>query len=314
MAAGGAASSSAIFRIIAAWKGTLVIDEADFKDSEMQADIMKILNQGYEQGDYVLRSEKGGADDNFAVQGFDVYGPKVLGTRKRFSDVALENRCLSKHFEKKSVADIDKGRTAENRVPFALDPEFYARAQAIRNKLLRWRFRRYQHIVVDPRQRIEGLVDPRLVQISIALLAAADSEEMRAEVLKYIQAHQNQLVELREASLEAQVARALVDRWKQVATRDQGRGDQGQIILKEIVEPVSKENGRGRWATDDHHAPEWMPAPNFSSQVAAILRDTFGFHVKASHGPARVHYTKSQIKKIAATYDIPLVNRQPVTG
>src|SRR6266446_4820633 len=205
MAVSGATTASPIFRIISGYRGTLVFDEADFKESEMWSEVIKILNVGYEKGDYVLRSEKGGRDDKYAVEPFDPFGPKVLGTRKRFADKALENRCLTKHFMKKKVSEIDEA------VPFMLDPDFYTRAQRLRNKLLLWRFRRWRHVTFDPRQRIPGLDDPRMVQVSIALLGAVESPELRARVLDFVKAHQVQLAELHQATPEARIARALVE-------------------------------------------------------------------------------------------------------
>ena len=57
--AGGATTSSPLFRLIEVYRGTLVIDEADYKSSDAWVDIIKILNAGYMKGVPVLRSEKG---------------------------------------------------------------------------------------------------------------------------------------------------------------------------------------------------------------------------------------------------------------
>ncbi len=48
--AGGATTSSPLFRLIDVYKGTFVMDEADFRNSEAWTDISKILNSGYMQG------------------------------------------------------------------------------------------------------------------------------------------------------------------------------------------------------------------------------------------------------------------------
>src|SRR5262249_10807695 len=91
--AGGATSSSPMFRLMDVYRGTLVIDEADYKSSDLWSEIIKILNCGYMRGLPILRSEKDG--DSYEPKAFDPFGPKILSTRKRFQDEALETRCIT---------------------------------------------------------------------------------------------------------------------------------------------------------------------------------------------------------------------------
>jgi len=56
--ASGATTPSPIFRILEKFQGTLVFDEADFKDSSSWVEIVKLLNNGYRPGMPVLRAEK----------------------------------------------------------------------------------------------------------------------------------------------------------------------------------------------------------------------------------------------------------------
>lgn len=86
---GGATTPSPIFRIVNEVRGTLIIDEADFKFSDMTSEIVKILNSGYQKGTPVLRSEGKGT---FEVKAYDVFSPKIVATRETFSDKALESR------------------------------------------------------------------------------------------------------------------------------------------------------------------------------------------------------------------------------
>src|SRR5690606_35505509 len=53
-----ASTTSPIFRMIDMFQRTLVIDEADFRNSDAKAEIIKILNVCYYRGGGVLRSEK----------------------------------------------------------------------------------------------------------------------------------------------------------------------------------------------------------------------------------------------------------------
>lgn len=92
---GGSTTASPIFRLVEKVHGTLIIDEADFDKSDLWTEITKILNAGYMRGFPVLRSERDAGDKSFDVKAYDCYSPKILASRRRFSDVALESRCLT---------------------------------------------------------------------------------------------------------------------------------------------------------------------------------------------------------------------------
>ncbi|KKK80443.1 hypothetical protein LCGC14_2823440, partial [marine sediment metagenome] len=49
----GSTTPAPLFRVIDKWKGTIIMDEADLKQSDETADIIKVINQGFEKG--VLR-------------------------------------------------------------------------------------------------------------------------------------------------------------------------------------------------------------------------------------------------------------------
>src|SRR5207249_4898150 len=55
--ASGASTVSPLFRILDSFRGTLIIDEGDFRFSDERAEIIKILNNGNAKGFPVLRSE-----------------------------------------------------------------------------------------------------------------------------------------------------------------------------------------------------------------------------------------------------------------
>jgi len=54
---------------------------------------IKILNNGYRPGFPVLRSDK--VNGRWRPRGYQVFGPKLIATRFRFQDEALESRCLT---------------------------------------------------------------------------------------------------------------------------------------------------------------------------------------------------------------------------
>jgi hypothetical protein len=169
----GASSVPPMFRLIEKWKGTLVVDEADFRNqTEMWDAIGKILNQGYLRHLPVMRSD--GKDNE--PRPFDVFGPKILSTRQPFADVATETRCIT--FPTKE-AKVPAG------IPLHLQEQFYTRAQELQNELLHWRIDNLDRIKVDE-QEIRAHYGNRLAQIGSALLAVVDDQEARQRIIAFL--------------------------------------------------------------------------------------------------------------------------------
>src|SRR3990167_5085413 len=76
--AAGAITPAAVFRLIEKWGGTLILDEADFKDSDETNEIIKLLNVGFEKHKSVIRCDK---NDPNKLQFFRVFCPKIIATR-----------------------------------------------------------------------------------------------------------------------------------------------------------------------------------------------------------------------------------------
>ena len=207
--AGGATTASPIFRIIERLHGTLIIDEADFSKSDMWEEIIKILNAGYTRGQgHVLRSERASDGQPFDVKAYDCYGPKILSTRKSFSDAALESRCFT------HTMPLIKGLKQE--IPYVLDEEFFTKAQRLRNQLLLWRLRNYNKVKVNPRERLPGLtnVEPRAVQIMQPVLACMrESPSVTHVVLEEAKKYAIAMDNNRQEGLEGLTAKAAVTYW-----------------------------------------------------------------------------------------------------
>src|SRR5262249_33485303 len=131
--ASGASTVSPIFRILDIVRGTLVMDESDFRVSDERAEIVKILNNGNAKGFPVLRSELIGRHE-YSPQAYTVFGPKIVATRGYFEDRALESRFLTEDLGRVKVRDD---------VPITLPESAHAEALGLRNKLLLYRFHNY---------------------------------------------------------------------------------------------------------------------------------------------------------------------------
>src|SRR6266478_3478981 len=130
--ASGASTVSPIFRILDTIRGTLIIDESDFRVSDERAEIIKILNNGNAKGFPVLRSEPSLNGKEYNPRAYHVFGPKLVATRGFFEDRALESRCLTEEMGHSRLRDD---------IPINLSSEHKDEALRLRNKLLLFRFR-----------------------------------------------------------------------------------------------------------------------------------------------------------------------------
>ena len=201
----GAATVSPIFRIMDRYQGTLILDEADYRRSDESQDIIKILNTGYQrtQG-VVLRS--GDKTTGFDTEVFVCYGPKVIATRKRFFDWALESRCLTHE---------TGGPTTRTDIPIDLPRAFWdEETLAVRNALLRYRLEHWRPEIELDYSQMELSVEPRLNQVTVALLTLIDDEDLRGDLRQFIKEYNRQLIIERGMTLTARVLEALVGLWE----------------------------------------------------------------------------------------------------
>lgn len=217
---GGATTVSPMFRIIDEVKGTLIIDEADFRSSDMSSDIVKVLNTGYQYGTHILRSEGNGT---FEVKAYDVYCPKILATRETFKDKALESRFL--------IEEMGAG-SLRNDIPRTLDETFYSKSKELRNKLLMWRLKNYFKPIEKHTEVIEG-IHPRLNQIAIPLLSIIKDEAVRNELKEFIVKYNVELVAERGLSWESDIVFAIL--------KVSYETEKSEISMKEIADEVNKD-------------------------------------------------------------------------
>lgn len=220
----GAATVSPVFRLLDAFRGTLVIDEADFSNSEAENEIIKILNVGYYRGGVVLRSEKDPESEVYFPSVSEVYGPKILATRKIFGDRATESRCLTKHMT---------ARRPRPGIPYTLDGDFWAEATQIRNKLLMYRLQNHRPIKLDQGLADES-VEPRLNQVTLALKAVIDDPDMRQEIDQFIRAYNEVLINDRQMTTPAMVVQALAQIYWSRATNLMGE-DERDFSMKGVA-------------------------------------------------------------------------------
>ena len=199
--ASGASTVSPLFRILDAFRGTLIIDEGDFRLSDERAEIVKILNNGNARGFPVLRSEVSGKKGEFNPRAYAVFGPKLVATRGFFQDRALESRCITEEMNHYRLRDD---------VPINLPPEHKEEALHLRNKLLLFRFRNLHRRRVSE-DLVDRAIEPRLNQIFVPLLSIIEDPKARADLRELARRYNREIIADRGMDTEAQILEVIRD-------------------------------------------------------------------------------------------------------
>jgi hypothetical protein len=254
----GATTLSPIFRLTDRYKGTLIVDEGDFQESAMWSEFTKFLNCGYTKGIPLLRSERVG--NSFEPTSFDGFCPKLLATRGRFEDEALESRCLT--YEPVKLTKL------RDDIPRQLPLSFGVEAQRIRNDLLAWRFEHWSKIEADENE-LRSLPS-RVTQVSASLWPIL-TPEFKVKLKAYL---------LRQSGVNAahsipRLFAEVLDNVKDQRTR-----------VADIAERVNELAG------DQHDERRVSPR-----QAGTTLR-SLGFEIRYSRGVAWVTPETARVQEI----------------
>jgi len=219
--ASGATTPAPIFRILEQFRGTLVLDEADFRDSAAWTEMVKLLNNGYRPGMPVLRADK--ENGKWYPRSYQVFGPKLISTRFPFKDEALESRCLTSEMLALTRDDI----------PRVLPPAFDREVNELRSKLLTFRLANLTRLKGKTfgNELIEPNLQPRLQEILIPLKAMLNGDGAMVEALAgFVHRLQDSLFSRRQESNAGRVLAAII------ALHKEG----GEISSKTIAEKANQ--------------------------------------------------------------------------
>lgn len=267
--ASGTSTVSPIFRILDAFRGTLIVDEADFRLSDEKAEVVKILNNGNARGFPVLRSEATSRRE-FDPRAYAVFGPKLVATRGFFEDKALESRCLTEEMG---------GRPLRGDIPLNLPAELRDEARELRNKLLLFRCRNLRR-PRDLATAADRNLEPRLAQILSPLMATIEDEEARGRLRDLARGFQREIVADRGMETEAQLLEVVRD----LATAET------PLTVKEITALFT-----------DRHENDYDRKIS-AKWIGYLLRRKLGLHPEKRHGGAFV-IPESEKIKLARLYE-----------
>lgn len=228
----GGVSVAAVKRLINKWKGTLLIDEGDFKASDETADLIKLLNLGFEKGQSIFNCDK---NDPSKIEFFDPYCPKVITRRRQFQDQALEARCLTETMQQTT-----------RRIPPLLTEKFNEKQRLLRNKLLKFRFDYWYKIDIDKAANIDlGDIEPRIKQATLAFTTLlANVPEALISFKKFVKKYNKDLIEERSTSYDGVIVNTIIELLKE---------ENMNITAKDIETRFSDNHVKGTAATIGKH-------------------------------------------------------------
>lgn len=253
MFASGASTVSPLFRIIDSFRGTLVIDESDFRYSDERSEIVKILNNGNAKGFPVLRSEVTPGKE-FNPRAFDVFGPKIIATRRSFEDRALESRCITEEMT---------GLPPRADIPLTLPAAFHVDAEKLKGQLLSFRVQCRRTFGVEPPPR-DAQLEARVAQVFAPLFAVASDTGAKGRLHDLARKTSATLRTDRGTTTEAQLLDIIYEL----------RRDDIPLSMKEIAERFT-----ARFGTDYSRSvtPRWIGSQLRSrlSLLTAKVHGTF---------------------------------------
>lgn len=295
MFASGASTVSPLFRIIDAFRGTLIVDEADFRLSDERAEVVKILNNGNAKGFPVLRTEVSPKRE-FNPKAYSVFGPKFVATRSLFEDRALESRCLTEEMGQYRLRDD---------IPINLPSSYKDEALELRNKLLLFRFRNL-HVAQTNSSLVDRAIEPRLNQVFVPLLSIIDDASARKDLRELARLYNAQIIADRGMDTEARVLEVI---------RDLGASGDAKLSMKEITASFAD---RHQEEYERKITPKW---------IGGIVRRKLNLRTRKSDGvfvipreeqPKLAHlYEKYGVEndmKSSVTSDTSAANTSPQTS
>jgi hypothetical protein len=266
----GSTTPAPMFRMIEVIGGTMLIDEADFAQSQVGSDIVKVLNCGYQRNLPVTRTEKNNLGE-FVPRVYEVFGPKIINGRRLFKDEATESRCLPYTPQVTSRSDI----------PVQLTGVFSAEANKIQNMALGWRMANLDtfKVIEKPIAGLKG----RSHQIVIPLLSVAcamsrsQCEKYRADLVAFCQNLDTQAQVDRLETVEGQLVAAFV------------KCEKDQLPTCKDLSDLLRNSGENRWLT-----------PNKASR---LLR-SMGFETRHTNRGSEVTIKVPQLESLCKRFGL----------
>jgi len=190
MMVGGSVTPAILYRVTEKWKGTMIIDEADWKHTDEYSEVIKIINCN-QPNRRILRCRGDNYDE---IEAFNPWCPRIFATRRQFYDMAAESRMLT----------IKMRETSRNDIPIVLDDEFRTQQEHLRNQLLTYRLKNWNRVgpQIKPDLDLTG-VEPRTQQIMYPIAITFNhNKDILKQLTQMMKGRETELVKERSSTLD----------------------------------------------------------------------------------------------------------------
>lgn len=189
-----------IYRPLDLWRGTLVLDEADFANTNEKSEVIHFLNC---RATGTPLSRQNPKNPKY-TDTFDNFGLTILTQRKSFDDNATEGRCVPYHSE-----------TSDKHLPVVETDEMLRQGLELQNKLLYLRMKYYRQVKIDKSAWISDVSDHRLVASLLPLLALSKHEPtLKETITTNVKEIEKAKVEAKANSMDGLIVNSL---WEKVS-------------------------------------------------------------------------------------------------
>ena len=191
-----------LYRPMDLWQGTLVLDEADFANTNEKSELVHFLNCRA-TGTPLSRQNPTNAN---VTDTFSNFGLTILTQRKPFDDNATESRALPFYSE-----------TSDKKLPVIETDEMLKRGLELQNKLLYLRMKYYRLVSINKEAWVNDLCDHRLVASLLPLLALSNHEpSLKETITKTAKEVERAKVEEKSNSMDGLIVNFL---WEKIGDR-----------------------------------------------------------------------------------------------
>jgi hypothetical protein len=281
---GGSSTSAALRRMVDYYRGTVVADEQDCQGNhDLTSSYVKVLNQGFQRGRPLIVCNTSSKTNE--PQTFNVFCPKIVVTRKKFNDDALESRFITIKMRAKSRNDL----------PLNLPrTEFDQQALMLRNKLLKYRFDNYHKVKINPSLAVEGISD-RLNQIGIPLLSTINDIEARENISRSLRTTHKELVEGWSNSIAGAIVRYIVNEWSNCKK---------PVYIQQIADHLNSAQRNSTQQNRHSISLELLGEQITTKKVGLILRDQLGLKTTHKRNGNVVLWNKRRLDELKRKYCI----------
>ncbi len=314
MMASGANTAASFFRATEMYKGTVFIDEADLHDGgDMSNDIIKWLNAGAMKGNPIWRLDEVTTENGkfYEPACYQTYGPKLIAMRKEFRDDAVASRALTVRLQPREPIELQ----ARN-IKLFINDEFRAKALAIRNLLLRWRFEMWEPEIEVLEDHMDLEISSRLNQVTMGMKALAkDDPELQGEIQRFLRMYNQELVLTRSMMLAARVVEAMWRIYKSPSLREKhleidSTGNEFIMIgaVTKVADAIIDEmNEAGEEEADEETKKKRKRDKLTPRGVGAIVRNELQLQVGGRRGKGfPVYWDELKLTAMAKRYGVDI--------